>query len=73
MGAVVVIGERARVSGFALAGAEVVVAEDPESVRRAWDALDDDAGLVIVTPAAAAALGTEPLSAVPPLVAVMPS
>lgn len=58
MAAVVVIGEEAKVAGFALAGAVVMAAGDAESVRRAWADLPDGTGLVLVTPMAAAALTT---------------
>ncbi|WP_225848825.1 V-type ATP synthase subunit F [Streptomyces sp. HPF1205] len=71
-GAVVAIGERTRVSGFALAGVEVLVAERPEAVRQAWDGLPAGVGLVIVTPAAAAALGAPAPDRESPLVVVMP-
>jgi vacuolar-type H+-ATPase subunit F/Vma7 len=54
---VVAVGERDRVAGFALAGAEVVVAEDPPSVRAAVAALDDDVAVVLLTLRAATALG----------------
>jgi vacuolar-type H+-ATPase subunit F/Vma7 len=53
---VAVLGERIRVQGFGLVGALVVVAEDPGSVRDGWRTLPDDVGVVILTPAAAAAL-----------------
>lgn len=71
-GGVAAIGERTRVSGFVLAGVEVLVAERPEAVREAWNALPPGVGLVIVTPAAAAALGTRAPAPEPPLVVVMP-
>lgn len=51
------MGERARVAGFALAGAEVVPVEDPADVLVAWGGLATDVDVVILTPAAAAALG----------------
>lgn len=57
MGAVVVLGEQGRVSGFALAGARVVVAEDADGVRAAWTSLGPDVSVVVLTPGAAAALG----------------
>ena len=53
---IVVIGEEARVAGFALAGAEVVGAADAAGVRAAWSALGDDVGVVVLTPAAHRAL-----------------
>ncbi|WP_406481153.1 V-type ATP synthase subunit F [Streptomyces sp. NBC_01615] len=52
------IGEQARVAGLALAGVTVLVAEEPESVRRAWQGLPQGVALVIVTPAAADTLGS---------------
>lgn len=58
MSRVVAIGERTRVEGFGLAGAEVLVAEDPAAVRVAWAALGSDVGVALLTPAARAALGS---------------
>jgi vacuolar-type H+-ATPase subunit E/Vma4 len=52
------IGERERVGGFALAGVLVVAANDPESVRTAWEALPAEVGVVILTPAAHTALAS---------------
>ncbi|WP_062346085.1 V-type ATP synthase subunit F [Herbidospora yilanensis] len=56
MARIAVIGERARVRGFALAGAVVSPAEDPDAARAAWDGLAADVAVVILTPRAAAAL-----------------
>jgi vacuolar-type H+-ATPase subunit F/Vma7 len=56
MSTVVAIGEEQRVRGFALAGVDVRTTADADSARAAWEALDADVGLVILTPAAAAAL-----------------
>jgi hypothetical protein len=53
---VAVLGERPLVEGFALAGALVVAAGTAEEVRAGWRALPPDVALVVVTPAAAAAL-----------------
>ncbi|MFD7476467.1 V-type ATP synthase subunit F [Streptomyces sp. NPDC059837] len=68
------IGERTRVAGLALAGVTVLVAvaEEPESVRRAWQDLPPDVALVIVTPAAADTLGPALLDGARPLTAVLP-
>ncbi len=55
MSSIVVLGEHPRIDGFALSGVELVAAEGPDAVRRAWRALADD-GIVILTPAAASAL-----------------
>ncbi|MEU1273747.1 hypothetical protein [Streptomyces sp. NPDC005799] len=69
---VAAIGERRRVSGLATAGVVVLPAEDPESARSVWRELPADVGLVILTPAAATALGPGLLDAEEPLTAVMP-
>ena len=68
-GTVAAIGEEVLVAGFGLAGVRVLPAERPEAVRAAWRDLPGDVALVILTPAAAAALGEPPLE---PLVAVLP-
>ena len=57
MGTVAAIGARADVTGLALAGVEVRVAEDAEAVRRAWRSLPGTVTLVVLTRAAAGALG----------------
>ena len=66
---VAALGEWAIVRGFALAGVQTVAAEDGESVRQAWAALDPDVAVVILTPAAAESLG-EPAHG--PLTVVLP-
>jgi len=60
MPTVAVIGERAVVRWWSLAGAVVAGADDADQVRAAWRALDSDVAVVVLTPAAAAALGDEP-------------
>ncbi|MFJ7910483.1 hypothetical protein [Kitasatospora sp. NPDC096204] len=72
MGTVAAVGERARVAGFALAGVVVLTAEQPVEVRKAWEDLPRGTALVIVTPAAALALGPERLDAGRPLTVVLP-
>ncbi|MET9392915.1 hypothetical protein ABZY20_21385 [Streptomyces sp. NPDC006624] len=72
MAGVAAIGERLRVLGLATAGVVVLPAEDADAVRAAWGRLPAGTGLVIVTPAAARALGTGRLEGGSPLVAVMP-
>ncbi len=57
MSRIAVLGEPPRVDGWALAGAVVVPAPGEDDVRAAWAALPDDVAVVIVTPAAAEALG----------------
>jgi vacuolar-type H+-ATPase subunit F/Vma7 len=63
MSTVVAIGEEQRVRGFALAGVSVIAAADETTARAAWETLDADVGLVILTPAAAQALRPELTSA----------
>lgn len=50
------IGERALVEGYALAGVDVVVAEDPTAIRRAWQGLPADVAVVVLTRSADAVL-----------------
>ena len=57
MSRVVAIGEQELVDGYGLAGVEVLTAADPASVRQAFVEVEGDAGLLILTPAAEAALG----------------
>lgn len=71
MATVAVLGERALVSGWALGGAVVVGADDDDQVCRAWRSLDADVAVVVLTPAAARALGDEAAHGVPTV--VMPS
>ncbi len=56
------LGEHPRVDGFVLAGARVVPADGPDEVRTAWAALPPDA-VVVLTPAAADAVASEPVPA----------
>ena len=72
MGTAVALGEARRVEGYALAGAVPVVAEDPAAVRAAWAALGEDTTLVILTPAAATALGDAVPASGHPLTVVLP-
>lgn len=55
-GTVAVLGEAALVEPYALAGARVLPAGTPDEVRAAWHASADDVLVVLLTPAAAAAL-----------------
>jgi vacuolar-type H+-ATPase subunit F/Vma7 len=74
MGLVVVLGESVRLQGYALAGAKTIVAETPDEVHRAWDALDGDVTLVVLTPFAAETLGDAVLTRTrEPLVVAMAS
>lgn len=73
MGRVAALGEGVRVAGLALAGVTVMAAEEPHAVREGWQSLPPDVTLVILTPAAADALGPAPLESAGPLTVVMPS
>jgi vacuolar-type H+-ATPase subunit F/Vma7 len=72
MGRVAVIGERTAVAGYALAGAVVLPAEDPEAVLAAWSSLAPDVEVVVLTARAARAVGSERTTALHPLTAVIP-
>ena len=53
------LGEEVRVTGYALAGAIVMVADGPDEARRAWASVPAGTSLVVLTPASAEALGGE--------------
>jgi vacuolar-type H+-ATPase subunit F/Vma7 len=72
MAHIAAIGERRRVIGLTAVGVSAHPAQDPEAVRAAWQALPPDIGLVLLTPAAAEALGLERAGGEGRLVAVMP-
>jgi vacuolar-type H+-ATPase subunit F/Vma7 len=72
MGRIAVIGAAAPVRGFALAGALVLPAEEPDAVRAAWRELPDDIDVLILTRAAAEVLGTAVNTSRPRLTAVLP-
>jgi vacuolar-type H+-ATPase subunit F/Vma7 len=67
-----VIGESARTTGFALAGALVFPAETQDEARAAWSSLPADVAVVVLTPRAAAWLGPAPRTRHEVLLAVMP-
>jgi vacuolar-type H+-ATPase subunit F/Vma7 len=46
------LGSWRQLAGYELVGVEVVAAEDPEEVCRAWGALPDDVAVVLLTPEA---------------------
>jgi vacuolar-type H+-ATPase subunit F/Vma7 len=73
VGRIVAIGEEARIMGFALAGVVICPAADAAAVRAAWRDLRSDDALIILTPAAAEAVGDETARTRPPLTAVMPA
>jgi vacuolar-type H+-ATPase subunit F/Vma7 len=53
------IGEARRVGGFALAGVEVLEAENPDAAGEALVSLDPEVGLLILSPAAHRAVADE--------------
>ncbi|MFC8503431.1 hypothetical protein ACFUC1_13800 [Pedococcus sp. NPDC057267] len=71
-GAVVALGSPEQLAGFALAGAALLPARSAAEAVRAWDEGLDDAVLVVLTPEAAAWLGTRTTSADLPLTVVVP-
>jgi hypothetical protein len=72
MGQVVALGEASQVANFVLGGAAVMVAENSDEARQAWAALPDATELVILTAAAASAVGEGLDAPGAPLTAVMP-
>jgi vacuolar-type H+-ATPase subunit F/Vma7 len=72
MPAVVALGEPAALAGFRMAGVRVLSADGPDEVRRAWDSLPADVGLVILTSQAAEALPDSAEIVRGPLVVVLP-
>jgi vacuolar-type H+-ATPase subunit F/Vma7 len=59
MSAVIAIGELELLEGFSLAGVRVEQASNPDECRRALAEVDDDVGLLVLTPSSREAL--EPL------------
>lgn len=52
-GSVAAIGATHELEGFALVGATVIAAATPSQATEAWRTLDENVGLVILSPAAA--------------------
>lgn len=71
MATVAVIGERALVRAWSLAGAEVLGADDAGQVREAWRTLGSDVAVVVLTRAAADVL-TDEVGRGTPLTVVFP-
>ncbi len=70
---VAAVGRAVAVSGYALAGVLVLVAEDDDAVLAAWDHLPADVEVVILSSAARQALGAACETGHPPFTVVMPS
>jgi vacuolar-type H+-ATPase subunit F/Vma7 len=73
VGRLVVLGEAVKVDGYALAGATTIAVGDPKSINRSWSELPPDSSLVVLTPAAASALGSRVLERDGVLTVTMPS
>lgn len=71
-GTIAAIGEASAVSGFALGGAHVLVAEGPDEVGSAWRSLPASVVVVVLTAGAAHALGAQCLAPGGPLTVVLP-
>jgi vacuolar-type H+-ATPase subunit F/Vma7 len=70
---VAAIGSLAQVAGFGLAGAVVFPAEDRSEALAAWESLDDEYVVVILTAAAAGGIGVERTVHGTPFTVVMPT
>jgi vacuolar-type H+-ATPase subunit F/Vma7 len=71
-GAVVAIGDPARLAGYALAGVRVLPARTPSEASAAWRGMSGEVGLVLLTAAAAEAVGAGRQAPDGPLTVVMP-
>jgi vacuolar-type H+-ATPase subunit F/Vma7 len=69
---VAAIGAQPQVEGFGLVGVRVYPADDTQQVRAAWRRLPASVAVVILTPAAADALGAERTAPSAPLTVVLP-
>ncbi len=59
MSRIAAIGESELIDGYGLAGAQVLPAADAAAARRAWEALGEDVGLLVLSPTAGEALASE--------------
>jgi len=72
MTGVAVLGDPVRTSGYRLAGAQLLAATTAAEVRRLWRELPADVGVVLLTMAAAEALGPQVLESTTVLTVVLP-
>jgi vacuolar-type H+-ATPase subunit F/Vma7 len=72
MTGVAVLGDPVRASGYRLVGAQLLPATTAAEVRRQWRGLPADVGVVLLTPAAAEALGPQALESAVALTVVLP-
>jgi len=71
-GIVAALGERSLVEGYGLAGALVLPAESDAEVLRVWASMSAEVTTVVLTPRAAAALGSDLTVPGAPMGVVMP-
>ncbi|MEV0283575.1 hypothetical protein AB0H36_05575 [Kribbella sp. NPDC050820] len=69
---IAVLGEPIRTSGYGLVGVRLLTATTRAEVRRQWHELPADVGVVLLTPAAAEALGPPSLTSASVLTVVLP-
>ena len=72
MTTIAVLGAPVLAAGYAAAGVRLLEATTADEVRRCWHELPDDVGVVLLTPAAAAAVGRETLESSTVLTVVLP-
>lgn len=70
---IVALGEQSLLESFTLAGVELHSAETDRAVREVWVQLPENTGMVILTPRAAAALGSVTDDPHSPMTVVLPS
>jgi len=66
------LGELSRLEVYRLAGVGVLAAETDDEVRTAWQLLAEDTAVVLLTPRAAAALGSALTEPGAPMTVVVP-
>ncbi len=69
---VAVLGDPVHTSGYGLAGVRLLTATTAEEARRSWRELPADVGVVLLTSAAAEAIGPESLESAAVLMVVLP-
>lgn len=72
MSEVAAIGASPGVNGFGLAGARVYPVDTPEQARAAWEGLPETVAVVILSEAAAKAVGADRVAPGAPLTVVLP-
>lgn len=72
MSDVAAIGAAPQIGGFALAGARVYPVDTAEQARQAWRGMPGTVAVVILTDAAASAIGADRTATQAPLTIVLP-